>query len=83
MSRQGAVESRAGVARHGRLRTRGAAGLVARVLGASVAVAMVSSTSVAAIATWQVLGSAQPTVSLAAPVRPRVPSLSSRRSPAR
>jgi len=67
MSRHGAVESRAGVARHGRLRTRSAAGLVARVLGASVVVALVSSTSVAAIATWQVLGSAQPTVSLAAP----------------
>jgi len=67
MSDTGAPQGTVGVARHGRLRRRGPVGLVARLLGITVVVGLVSSTSVAAIATWQVLGTAQPTVSLAVP----------------
>ena len=67
MSDDGAPENRGGVARHGRLKKRGPAGVVVRGLAAALAVVLVSSTSVAAIATWQVLGAAKPTVSLAVP----------------
>jgi LCP family protein required for cell wall assembly len=67
MSDDEAVHRTGGVARHGRLKKRGPAGLVVRGLAAALAVALVSSTSVAAIATWQVLGAAKPTVSLAVP----------------
>ncbi|WIE59573.1 LCP family protein [Curtobacterium sp. MCLR17_031] len=57
----------AGIARHGRLRTRGAAGFVVRTAAAVAAVALIGAGSVTAIATWQVLQGARPSVSLAMP----------------
>lgn len=59
--------SRDGIARHGRLRTRSPLGYLTRLVGAVVAIALVGTNSVAAIATWQVLGNAKPSVSLAMP----------------
>lgn len=56
-----------GIARHGRLRTRSPLGSLTRLVGAVVAVALVGTSSVAAIATWQVLRNAKPSVSLAMP----------------
>ncbi|WIE55579.1 LCP family protein [Curtobacterium sp. MCBD17_003] len=56
-----------GIARHGRLRRSSRVGAVLRILAAVVAVAVVSSGSVAAIATWQVLQGAKPAVTLALP----------------
>ena len=56
-----------GIARHGRLRRGHPAAFVAKVAAAALAVALVSTTSVAAIATWQVLQGAPPTVRLSGP----------------
>lgn len=53
--------------RHGRLRRRGPFGFVLRGIAVVAAVAVVGSGSIAAIATWQVLQGAQPSVSLAMP----------------
>lgn len=60
--------ARAGVAvRHGRLRRRGPVRFLLQTVAVAAAVAVVGSGSVAAIATWQVLQHARPTVSLAMP----------------
>lgn len=53
--------------RHGRLRRRSPFGFVLRGIAVVAAVAVVGSGSIAAIATWQVLQNAQPSVSLAMP----------------
>lgn len=62
----GAVRA-GGIARHGRLRRGHPVAFAAKVTAAALAVVLVSTTSVAAIATWQVLQTAAPTVSLTAP----------------
>lgn len=66
VSRGGAVRE-GGIARHGRLRRGHPAAFVAKVTAAALAVVLVSTASVAAIATWQVLQGAPPTVRLAGP----------------
>lgn len=53
--------------RHGRLRRRGPVRPLLAVTAIAAAVVLVGTSSVAAIATWQVLGNAQPSVSLAMP----------------
>ncbi|KQS08102.1 hypothetical protein ASG04_13265 [Curtobacterium sp. Leaf183] len=53
--------------RHGRLRRRGPFGFAVAVVAAAAAVVLVSTGSVAAIATWQVVQHARPSVSLAMP----------------
>jgi LCP family protein required for cell wall assembly len=59
-----------GAVRHGRLRRRNPLAVGAQLVAAVAAVALVSSGSVAAIASWQVLGHAKPAVSLAMPGAP-------------
>ncbi|WP_431277248.1 LCP family protein [Leifsonia poae] len=54
--------------RHGRLPRRRAVGTVAKVLAAAVAVLVVSTTSIAAYAVWDVTRSVKPTIHLAASV---------------
>jgi LCP family protein required for cell wall assembly len=55
------------LARHGRLPRRGPFGTVLRAVAVVAAVAVVGTGSIGAVATWQVLQSAQPSVSLAMP----------------
>ncbi|OIH93841.1 LCP family protein [Curtobacterium sp. MCBA15_001] len=52
---------------HGRLRRRGTVGFAFTLVAVVAAVVLVSTSSVAAIATWQVVQHARPTVSLAMP----------------
>jgi LCP family protein required for cell wall assembly len=66
--------------RHGRLRRRGPVRFLLQTVAVAAAVAVVGSGSVAAIATWQVLQHARPSVSLAMPgaSATRAPSLTAK-----
>jgi len=66
-SDRGGAVRQGGIARHGRLRRGHPVAFAAKVTAAALAVVLVSTTSIAAIATWQVLQGARPTVQLAGP----------------